>query len=155
MRQEHFALSIDKVHRRLATKTERPDFMTYVMRFGDERSMSTQELEANAALMIVAGSETTATLLSGLTYYMLGNPSAYQKATSEVRGAFKSYSDINVFRVSKLDYLNAAFEEALRVYPPAPGITPRVVPKGGAAIDGEFIPGGVSLDQVLKISRRY
>ncbi|KAJ5999780.1 Cytochrome monooxygenase lcsI [Penicillium waksmanii] len=145
MRQEHFALSIDKVHRRLAAKTERPDFMTYVMRFDDERSMSTQEMEANAAVMIVAGSETTATLLSGLTYYMLGNPSAYQKATSEVRGAFESYSDINVVGVSQLTYLNAAFEEALRVYPPAPGIIPRVVPKGGAAIDGEFIPEGTSV----------
>jgi cytochrome P450 len=149
MREEHFALSIDKIHRRLARKTERPDFMTYVMRFDDERSMTTQEMEANAALLIVAGSETTATLLSGFTYYMLGNPSAYQKATSEVRGAFESYSDISVARVSRLTYLNAALEEALRVYPPAPGITPRVVPKGGAAIDGEFIPEGVSLKKIL------
>lgn len=151
MRQEHFSLSINKVHRRLAAKTERPDFMTYVLRFDDERSMSTQEMEANAAIMIVAGSETTATLLSGLTFYLLGNPSAYQKAKSEVRGAFESYSDINVVGVSQLTYLNAAFEEALRVYPPAPGIIPRVVPKGGAAIDGEFIPEGVSPEGVLEI----
>lgn len=143
MREEHFALSSAKVHHRLETKTDRPDFMTFVLRFNDDRSMSTREIEANSAVLILAGSETTASLLSGLTFYMLGNPSAYQKLVSEVRGSFKDYSDINFLGVSQLSYLNAALEEALRVYPPVPATIPRVVPKGGAIIDGEYIPEGV------------
>lgn len=149
MRKKHFSLSINKVNRRLETKTDRPDFMTYIMRYDDERSMSKQEMEANAALLIVAGSETTATLLSGLTYYLLGNPSAHQKAVQEVRGAFRSCTDINITGVTQLTYLNAAFEEALRVYPPSPGTIPRIVPAGGAVIDGKYVPGGVSLTEAL------
>ncbi|KAJ5168470.1 Cytochrome monooxygenase lcsI [Penicillium canariense] len=145
MREAHFALSAEKVHRRLETKTERPDFMTYVLRFNDDRSMSAREMESNAALLIMAGSETTATLLSGFTYYSLANPTVYRKLVDEVRGSFNSYEEINFLRTSQLAYLNAALEETLRFYPPVPATTPRIVPKGGAVIDGQFIPEGMSV----------
>jgi cytochrome P450 len=145
MRAAHFALSAEKVHRRLETKTDRPDFMTYVLRFTDDRAMSAREMESNAARLILAGSETTATLLSGFTYYSLLNPAVYKKLVDEVRGAFTSYDEIDFTRVSQLSYLNAALEETLRIYPPVPAMTPRVVPKGGAVIDGVFIPEGMSV----------
>jgi cytochrome P450 len=145
MRQDHFALTTEKVHRRLETKTERPDFMTYILRFDDERSMTTREMEANAAVLILAGSETTASVLSGFTYYILTNPNAHQRLLDEIRGAFESYDEINSQSVSQLTYLNAALEETLRVFPPVPGATPRIVPKGGAVIDGEFVPEDVSI----------
>ena len=107
--------------------------------------MTTREMEANAAVLILAGSETTASVLSGLTYYILTNPSAHQRLLDEIRGAFKSYDEINSQSVSQLTYLNAALEETLRVFPPVPGATPRIVPKGGAGIDGEFVPEDVSI----------
>ncbi|KAJ5085162.1 Cytochrome monooxygenase lcsI [Penicillium argentinense] len=145
LREEHFAMSSEKVHRRLKTKTERPDFMTYILRFNDDRSMSVREMEANAAVLIMAGSETTASLLSGFTYYMLRNPTAYRKLVDEVRGSFSTYQEINFQSVGHLKYLNAALEETLRIYPPVPATTPRVVPSGGAIIDGKYVPEGVSV----------
>lgn len=145
MREAHFALSAEKVRHRLEAKTERPDFMTYVLRFNDDRAMSIREMESNAALLILAGSETTATLLSGFTYYSLANPAVWKKLIDEVRGSFTSYDEIDFHGVSQLSYLNAALEEALRVYPPVTALTPRVVPKGGAVIDGSFIPEGTSV----------
>ncbi|KAJ5637723.1 Cytochrome monooxygenase lcsI [Penicillium lividum] len=144
-REEHFAMSAKKVHRRLETKTERPDFMTYVLRYNDDRAMSAKEMEANAALLIIAGSETTASLLSGFNYYLVENPAIYKKLVEEIRNTFQSYDEIDFLGVSKLTYMNAALEEALRVYPPVPAVLPRVVPKGGSLIDGEFVPGGVSV----------
>ncbi|KAJ6017178.1 Cytochrome monooxygenase lcsI [Penicillium sp. IBT 35674x] len=145
MRNEHFAMSAEKVHRRLEIKTERPDFMTYILRHTDDRAMTGKEMEANAALLILAGSETTATLLAGLSYYLVQNPATYKRLTDEIRSTFKSYDDINFLGVSQMTYLNAALEEALRVYPPVPAVIPRVVPKGGSVIDGTFIPEGVSV----------
>jgi cytochrome P450 len=145
MRAAHFALSAEKVHRRLETKTERPDFMTYVLRFNDDRAMTAREMESNAALLILAGSETTATLLSGFTYYSLKDPAVYKKLVDEVRGSYTSYEKIDFQSLSQLNYLNAALEETLRVYPPVPAMTPRVVPPGGAVIDGTFIPEGTSV----------
>ncbi|KAJ5384673.1 hypothetical protein N7517_002584 [Penicillium concentricum] len=145
MREDSFALATNKVHRRLEAKVERPDFMTYILRYNDDRSMTIREMEANAALLILAGSETTASLLSGFTYYIMTNPSAYRKLVDEIRGSFKSYEDIDFQRVGHLTYLNAALEESLRVYPPVPAIIPRVVPKEGALIDGQFVPENVSV----------
>lgn len=31
------------------------------------------------------------------------------------------------------------------MYPPVPSLLPRRVPKGGAMVDGEFVPGGTTL----------
>lgn len=42
-----------------------------------------------------------------------------------------------------LPYLNAVIEETLRVYPPVVTHVPRVVPKGGATVDGHFLPENV------------
>ncbi|KAJ5774355.1 Cytochrome monooxygenase lcsI [Penicillium paradoxum] len=145
MREDSFVLASEKVHRRLDNKVERPDFMTYILRYNDDRSMTTREMEANAALLIIAGSETTASLLSGFTYYILTNPSVYAKLVGEIRECFKSYDEIDFQRVVQLTYLNAALEESLRVYPPIPAVLPRIVPKGGALIDGQFVAENVSV----------
>lgn len=143
MREELFAMTADKVHRRLETKTDRPDFMAYILQADDDRSLSTREMEANAAVLILAGSETTASLLSGFTFYTASNPEIWKKLVEEVRGAFGKYDEIDFMGVSQLKYLNAALEESLRVYPPVPATIPRIVPKGGAMIDGKFVPEGV------------
>ncbi|KAJ5185209.1 Cytochrome monooxygenase lcsI [Penicillium cf. griseofulvum] len=145
MREDSFALASNKVHRRLEAKVERPDFMSYILRYNDDRSMTIREMEANAALLILAGSETTASLLSGFTYYIMANPPAYRKLVDEIRTSFKSYEDIDFQRVGQLTYLNAALEESLRIYPPVPAVIPRVVPKEGALIDGQFVPENVSV----------
>ncbi|KAE8552784.1 hypothetical protein TMatcc_007829 [Talaromyces marneffei ATCC 18224] len=107
--------------------------------------MTAKEIEANASILILGGSETTAGLLAALTYYMLSTPAAYKKLSDEIRGSFRSYEDIDFQGLRHFPYLNAALEESLRIYPPAPGTLPRIVPKGGAFIDGEFIPEGVSV----------
>ncbi|KAJ5935122.1 Cytochrome monooxygenase lcsI [Penicillium verhagenii] len=145
MRNEHFEMSTEKVRRRLDTKTERPDFMTYILRHNDDRAMTKREMESNAALLILAGSETTASLLSGFTFYLVQTPAAYKRLVEEIRDTFKSYDEIDFSSVSQLTYMNAALEEALRVYPPVPAVLPRLVPKGGSIIDGNFVPEGVSV----------
>jgi cytochrome P450 len=96
-------------------------------------------------ILIIAGSETTATLLSGVTYYLLCNPSALKKLTEEVRTTFQSEEDININSVNRLNYMLACLDEALRIYPPVPIGLPRTVPRGGATITGYYIPEGVSL----------
>ena len=76
------------------------------------------KLESNSMILIIAGSETTATLLSGVTYLLLTNPQALATLTKEVRSAFQSEDDININSVSRLTYMLACLNEALRMYPP-------------------------------------
>lgn len=106
--------------------------------------MTFDKLKANCGILIIGGSETTATLLSGVTYFLLTNPEPMRKLTEEIRSSFKSESEIDFVSVNNLPYLLACLDEALRMYPPVPIGLPRIVPAGGAKIVDEFVPEGVS-----------
>jgi cytochrome P450 len=75
-------------------------------------------MDVNAALFMVAGTETTATLLSGLTYLLLNRPKAMKKLVTEIRTAFTSSDGITMRVIARLPYLNACIKEALRKNPP-------------------------------------
>lgn len=92
----------------------------------------------------MGGSETTATLLAGVTYLLLSNPHALQKLTEEVRSTFSDESEINMTSVNQLTYMLACLNEAMRVYPPVPTGLPRVVPSGGNTILDRYVPEKVS-----------
>lgn len=78
-----------------------------------------------------------------MVFYLLRNPSLMRTLQEEVRSAFESYGDIDAGSTASLKYLKAVAQEAMRIYPPLPFALPRVVPKGGATVDGNFLPGGV------------
>lgn len=101
-------------------------------------------LIANAEILIIGGSETTATLLSGVTYYILRNPDVLNKLVDEVRTTFESEDDINLISVNRLTYMLAVLNEALRMYPPIANGLPRRVPQGGVEILDQFVPENVS-----------
>ncbi|KAG4442095.1 hypothetical protein IFR05_002432 [Cadophora sp. M221] len=144
-RREHLSFCRGKTERRLDMDTDRKDFMSYILRHNDEKGMSRQELMKNSELLIIAGSETTATLLSGLTYFLLKTPHAYAKVQEEVRSAFKSAKEITLTSTGQLPYLQACLEEALRIYPPVPLALPRRTQPEGAMISGYFVPGNTSV----------
>lgn len=97
------------------------------------------------ALFMLAGTETTATLLSGLTFMLLKHPDRLRRLTDEVRSSFASDGNMSMSSLSRLEYLGACIEEGLRLYPPVAVGTPRTVPQGGATVCGRWVPGGVSL----------
>lgn len=122
------------------------DFMDNVLKHnGEKTGMAHGEMVANASNLILAGSETTATLLSGTVYQLLKNPDTLKKLTEEVRGSYQSSSEIDLLSTSKLKYTLAVLDEAMRIYPPVPSQAPRQVPPGGDTINGEFLPGGTTI----------
>ncbi|VUC36328.1 unnamed protein product [Clonostachys rosea] len=122
--------------------TKREDFMSYILRHNDERGMSKGEIVELASILVLAGSETTATLLSGATFLLLTNRDKYEKLTKEIRSAFSSPDEITINSVNQLKYLLAVFNEAARIYPPVPIGLPRIVPDGGEVVEGYWLPGG-------------
>ena len=64
-----------------------------------------KEIAANAEALIGAGSESTATLLSGAVYLLLTNPDHLQKLTDEVRSTFKREEEITLTSVHRLEYV--------------------------------------------------
>ena len=142
----HVALTIEKVNRRRKAKTGRQDFMTHILpKVEQPDGLSVGELYANAQILVMAGSETSATLLAVMAYYLMKNPDKLRRLQAEVRTAFASEAEIDFATVSKLPYLVAVISESLRIQPPIPLSIPRFVPHPGATIDGRFVPGGTNL----------
>lgn len=142
-RAKHIEQTNDKVSRRIARDTDRKDFLQQLTAPGPI-TLSFQELANNSSTLIVAGSETSATSLAGLTFLLLKNPDKMQKLVQEIRSTFQSDDEITISSVPNLPYLTACLEEGFRMYPPIPSGLPRRVPGAGVNVIGRWVPGGVS-----------
>ncbi|KAK5662523.1 hypothetical protein OQA88_8435 [Cercophora sp. LCS_1] len=141
-REHHMELTMEKLRRRMEGDKERPDLVEGLLKKREEWGLSLEKIQANSSILIIGGSETTATLLSGVTYLLCKNREKLDKLTREIRGAFKSEDEIGFQSVSALPYLLACLDEGLRMYPPVPAGLPRITPKGGAVVSGNFVPEG-------------
>ncbi|KAK5144603.1 hypothetical protein LTR04_001512 [Oleoguttula sp. CCFEE 6159] len=133
----------DQADRRIKMESTRPDFFTYILRnrgAEGKRTMSVPEMHSTMQTFLSAGSETTATLMSGVTFLLLKYPECMQRLVEEIRGSFASNEDITIDGVNKATYMTAVLQEALRVYPPVPTGFPRKVPAGGDNISGHWVP---------------
>ena len=125
-----------------------------ILRHNDERGMTREEIIGNSRVLLAAGSETTATILSGATYFMLQNPAVLHRVQREVRETFKKEDDITLRSVStpsSLTYMDAVLQESLRCYPSVPATLPRITGPEGALIDGKYVPGKVRQNLSFRI----
>lgn len=142
---EHAQFSATRVTKRLekGRASEGVDLWDLILKQEEEKGetvMPKAEMDVNAGLFMVAGTETTATLLSGLTYMLLTTPDAMNKLVHEIRNAFTTSDAISMDVLAGLPYLNACVKEALRIYPPVPVGLPHFTPAEGSTICGHFIP---------------
>jgi cytochrome P450 len=131
-------MTVEKSRRRLQLETDRIDFLGPLTK--PSSGVSEEEFTSNASSLILAGSETTATLLSGATFHLLKSPGPLAKLVEEVRSSFSSEEEIDLVGVNGLKYMLACLDESLRMYPPVPAGFPRRVPEGGATIAGKWVP---------------
>ena len=155
IRISHQKYSTERLNERLARGSDKPDFWSLILAENQAQDvLPVPQMHSNAQLFMAAGTETTATLLSGLTYLLLVNPRSMEILTDEIRGAFKSDEHINFESLAHLPYLNACIEEGLRIYPPVPSVMPRVILEGGNEILGQWIPAGVSSSSIFPSDSR-
>ncbi|KAJ5801644.1 uncharacterized protein N7518_003712 [Penicillium psychrosexuale] len=143
---EHYAASRERVDRRIdGNHVHKPDIWGIVMSQKEDLRLSRAEMYANSQVFMVAGTETTATALSGLLYHLLRTPEKMEIIVEEVRATFEKDSDIDIRSLEHMTYLNACIEEGLRMYPPVPVGLPRIAPDEGLIVCGEYIPGKTAL----------
>lgn len=146
IRKRNARFSEDRIKKRLSVGNENGDFWDNVLKSKDGQiKMSVEEMTANASNIVLGGSETTATLLSGCIYMLLRHPHIQEKIVAELRQHFTSSDDIDLFTVSHLTYMLAVLEETMRIYPPVPTQAPRGVPAGGDTVDGVYLPQGTKI----------
>ena len=162
-RDSFFKLPSVKVEARMKQGNDRKDIMSFVkslssvgvlaadfplqiLRHNNEKdesqNMSRSEIVDSACILIVGGSETTATILCGATYLLTKHPEVLRKLRKELDEAFEFEEDINLLALGRLPYLQAVIDESLRFYPPASSIFPRRT-VGWEVIDGHSVPPDV------------
>ncbi|RCI07681.1 hypothetical protein L249_5734 [Ophiocordyceps polyrhachis-furcata BCC 54312] len=129
--------------RRLGHSSSSRDYMAHMMGGSGSQAMSELEIAATSGALFVGGSETTATALSGLLYFLSEDTERCRLVTSEVRSRFASRDGIGIRDCLSLQYLCACIEETLRLYPPVADLPPRVSP--GAIVGGRYIPAGTRI----------
>ncbi|PHH74504.1 hypothetical protein CDD82_4902 [Ophiocordyceps australis] len=113
--------------------------------------LSRDELRSEALEQILAGAETTSTALRAAMLHLATNARVAAKLRCEIdlavaEGRASSKGIVSLAQSRQLPYLQAVIREALRVWPPASNLFPRVVPPGGDTVHvagtSHYLPGG-------------
>jgi cytochrome P450 len=78
-------------------------------------------------LVVVAGSDTTKTVLSSLFFYLLCNPEKLAKLREEIDGFYPPGETLSSKHFQEMSYLDACVNEALRLSPAVPSGSQRDV----------------------------
>jgi len=105
-------------------------------------------IRSDGFLAVVAGSDTTATTLTALWYFLLQHPAKLDRLRNEVDLCFPPGGEpVDFTRMATMPYLNACINEALRLLPPTLDGSQRVTPpgSGGKIVGPYFIPEGTQV----------
>ncbi|KAK0634134.1 cytochrome P450 [Immersiella caudata] len=159
---DHFQLIVDKVKRRLGRDVDAgADMLSFVAIDGvsnfagdGKKGISMESLNASMMELMIAGSESTAGVLSGAVVKLIQNPEKLGILVGEIRSRFEGLENVTFEALRELHYLDAVIKEALRLAPPLQWIASRQVPKGGAVVCGKLLPGGTAVSISMSAMHR-
>jgi cytochrome P450 len=120
------------------------DFLGIMMRAldRDRRPMPDIQIAREALTLVIAGHETTASVLNWIWYLLSRNPEVEAKMIREVRGLLGN-SEPAFEKLGEFSYTKRVIEEALRIYPPGWLMTRRAV--NADQLGAYLVPGGTEI----------
>ena len=100
-------LTIDRLAERIEQERQ--------LKEGNRSQERKDELQADTALLIAAGSDGVTTAVGALFFYVLQNPRILATLTQEIYDAFDSLEEIQTPTLNKLPYLHACIEDRRRI----------------------------------------
>ncbi|KZL86693.1 cytochrome p450 family protein [Colletotrichum incanum] len=93
-----------------------------------DSGMRRSQVESEALVMLFGGTDTTATALRNIIFYLSTNPRAYQTLQAEIDAAVGSVDRpvISDVQAKSLPFLQACIKEGLRLWPPSIGMMGKV-----------------------------
>ncbi|KAK3317325.1 cytochrome P450 [Cercophora scortea] len=137
---------IDQVEKRQKRGSKAQDILGFLLAAyekSEKKDADYQWLRGDTRLTIVGGSDTTATSLTFIFYYLAKYPDQVRKLRAEFEPllAASGKDHLDPKGVSKAVHLNGVIHESLRLNPPIPSGFPRVTPPEGLTIADTYIPG--------------
>ncbi|KAL2813217.1 cytochrome P450 [Aspergillus cavernicola] len=106
---------------------------------------------------VIAGSDSTASIMKAVMYYLLANPESLSRLQEEVlereggiTRPFPLWEEVKA-----LPFLDACVNEAIRLHPPFCLPLERVAPKGGVALCGRYFVEGTIIGMNPYICNRH
>ena len=118
------------------------DFLTLLLKAEGPEGLSSDEIDDNIITFIGAGHETTARALGWTLYCLAEAPWERDRVEEEIDRVLATTPD-PVAWLDAMPYTRAAFEEAMRLYPPAPSINRE--PIEADAYKGFTLPKGAQV----------
>ncbi|XP_053332465.1 cytochrome P450 3A30-like [Clarias gariepinus] len=81
--------------------------------------LSDHEILSQSMIFIFAGYETSSSTMSFLFYNLASNPETLKKLQEEIDATFPNEAEVDYDTLMNMDYLDAALNESLRLYPVA------------------------------------
>lgn len=111
------------------------------------------ELVSESLLQILAGSDTSATVIRATMLFLMTHPATYRTLQNEIDAAIAagkvSSPVIETAQAQKLPYLQAVIREGMRIWPAVTGLLSKVTPPEGDTVelDGKmmFLPGNTNV----------
>ncbi|KAL2799478.1 cytochrome P450 [Aspergillus keveii] len=115
------------------------DFLTKDLK-GRARQAELKKMYLDSKLIIVAGSDTTATTMAFLFYYIAREPGLLQRLREEIE-ELTGGGKFDHRKIQSAPLLNGCINEALRLHPPVPSGLYRKAPPEGVYVGEQYIPG--------------
>lgn len=141
----------EQVDERRESEPKVPDVTSWLLKAPGandrDNAEATKWLHGDSRLLIVAGSDTVAIVLTHLFYHLAADPGLVEKLREELGPLMTSGGGeaFHVRDVQHAKFLNAVINETMRMHPPVPSGVFRTTPKQGIVVDGVAIPGGVNV----------
>ncbi|KAL2043852.1 hypothetical protein N7G274_003372 [Stereocaulon virgatum] len=145
----------EQMKSRLEVDLAVPDIMSYIIQASKENSSIEDDLPylaGDSAAIVIAGSDTVASALTFIFYYLAKYPHETRDLRAEIT-ALETPWDLST--LDKCDRLNGFINETLRLHPPVPSGVLRNTPREGLVIGDRYIPADTTvLVPIYTLGRR-
>ncbi|RAK99283.1 cytochrome P450 [Aspergillus ibericus CBS 121593] len=126
------------------------DIISWLLKAQAEKDRSApptpKALHEDSNVLILAGSDTTATTLACALHYLATHPTIYKTLQSHLDHLFPNPTHPPTYtKLRNIPYLDAILKETMRLKPAVPSGQPRVTPPEGLYIGDVYIPGAINV----------